>query len=385
MEQKVKKFLNERKQQGLLRSLTVVSSRDKGRICIDEKEYIDLSSNDYLGLSQHPEIIKKAREAALLGSGTAASRLMTGSTFLHNELEERIAEFKGKPSALIFNSGYQANVGIISALLGKGDVVFSDRLNHASIVDGIRLSSAKLFRFKHNNATHLKELLERERHNYSNAFIITETVFSMDGDISPLKDIVLLKEKYDCMVMVDEAHATGIFGPNGSGIAQKEGVTDKIDIIMGTFSKALGSFGAYAAMSKELKIYLINTCRSFIYSTALPPAVIAANIAAIDVVKNEPYRGEALLANADHLRKRLTEEGFNVKGNSQIIPVMIGSNEDAVSICELLKRKGYWTLAVRPPTVPKGEARLRLSVCFHHDKKVIDRFIEDIGSPHARG
>ena len=385
MEQKVKKFLNERKQQGLLRSLTVVSSRDKGRICIDEKEYIDLSSNDYLGLSQHPEIIKKTREAALLGSGTAASRLMTGSTFLHNKLEERIAEFKGKPSALIFNSGYQANVGIISALLGKGDVVFSDRLNHASIVDGIRLSGVKLFRFKHNNATHLKELLERERHNYSNAFIITETVFSMDGDISPLKDIVLLKEKYDCMVMVDEAHATGIFGPNGSGIAQKEGVTDKIDIIMGTFSKALGSFGAYAAMSKELKIYLINTCRSFIYSTALPPAVIAANIAAIDVVKNEPYRGEALLANADHLRKRLTEEGFNVKGNSQIIPVMIGSNEDAVSICELLKRKGYWTLAVRPPTVPKGEARLRLSVCFHHDKKVIDRFIEDIGSPHARG
>jgi len=385
MEQKVKNFLKERKQQGLLRSLTVVSSRDKGRICIDEKEYIDLSSNDYLGLSQHPEIIKKAREAALLGSGTAASRLMTGSTFLHNELEERIAEFKGKPSALIFNSGYQANVGIISALLGKGDVVFSDRLNHASIVDGIRLSSAKLFRFKHNNATHLKELLERERHNYSNAFIITETVFSMDGDISPLKDIVLLKEKYDCMVMVDEAHATGIFGPNGSGIAQKEGVTDKIDIIMGTFSKALGSFGAYAAMSKELKIYLINTCRSFIYSTALPPAVIAANIAAIDVVKNEPYRGEALLANADHLRKRLTEEGFNVKGNSQIIPVMIGSNEDAVSICELLKRKGYWTLAVRPPTVPKGEARLRLSVCFHHDKKVIDRFIKEIGSPHSRG
>ena len=385
MEQKVKKFLNERKQQGLLRSLTVVSSRDKGRICIDEKEYIDLSSNDYLGLSQHPEIIKKTREAALLGSGTAASRLMTGSTFLHNKLEERIAEFKGKPSALIFNSGYQANVGIISALLGKGDVVFSDRLNHASIVDGIRLSSAKLFRFKHNNAAHLKELLERERHNYSNAFIITETVFSMDGDISPLKDIVRLKEKYDCMVMVDEAHATGIFGPNGSGIAQKEGVTDKIDIIMGTFSKALGSFGAYAAMSKELKIYLINTCRSFIYSTALPPAVIAANLAALEVVKNEPYRRETLLANADHLRKRLTEEGFNVKGNSQIIPVMIGSNEDAVSVSEFLKRKGYWTLAVRPPTVPKGEARLRLSVCFYHDKKVIDRFIKEIGSPHSRG
>jgi len=385
MEQKVKKFLNERKQQGLLRSLTVVSSRDKGRICIDEKEYIDLSSNDYLGLSQHPEIIKKTREAALLGSGTAASRLMTGSTFLHNKLEERIAEFKGKPSALIFNSGYQANVGIISALLGKGDVVFSDRLNHASIVDGIRLSGVKLFRFKHNNAAHLKELLERERHNYSNAFIITETVFSMDGDISPLKDIVRLKEKYDCMVMVDEAHATGIFGQNGSGIAQKEGVTDKIDIIMGTFSKALGSFGAYAAMSKELKIYLINTCRSFIYSTALPPAVIAANLAALEVVKNEPYRRETLLANADHLRKRLTEEGFNVKGNSQIIPVMIGSNEDAVSVSEFLKRKGYWTLAVRPPTVPKGEARLRLSVCFYHDKKVIDRFIKEIGSPHSRG
>jgi len=380
MEQKVKDFLKERKQQGLLRSLTVVSSRDKGKIYVGNKEYVDLSSNDYLGLSQHPAIINKTREAALLGSGTAASRLMTGSTFLHHELEEHMAEFKGKPSALIFNSGYQANVGIISALLGKGDAIFSDRLNHASIVDGIRVSRAKLFRFKHNNAAHLKKLLERERHKYSNAFIITETVFSMDGDISPLKDIIRLKEKYNCVVMVDEAHATGIFGPNGSGIAQQEGVTEKIDIIMGTFSKAFGSFGAYAAISKELKAYLINTCRSFIYSTALPPAVIAANLAALEIVKNEPYRRETLLANADYLRKRLTEEGFNVKGNSQIIPVMIGKSEDAVSMSEFLKQKGYWALAVRPPTVPKGEARLRLSVCFYHDREKIDKFIESVKS-----
>jgi len=380
MEQKVKDFLKERKQQGLLRSLTVVSSRDKGKIYVGNKEYVDLSSNDYLGLSQHPAIINKTREAALLGSGTAASRLMTGSTFLHHELEEHMAEFKGKPSALIFNSGYQANVGIISALLGKGDAIFSDRLNHASIVDGIRVSRAKLFRFKHNNAAHLKKLLERERHKYSNAFIITETVFSMDGDISPLKDIIRLKEKYNCVVMVDEAHATSIFGPNGSGIAQQEGVTEKIDIIMGTFSKAFGSFGAYAAISKELKAYLINTCRSFIYSTALPPAVIAANLAALEIVKNEPYRRETLLANADYLRKRLTEEGFNVKGNSQIIPVMIGKSEDAVSMSEFLKQKGYWALAVRPPTVPKGEARLRLSVCFYHDREKIDKFIESVKS-----
>jgi len=380
MERKIKEFLKEREKQGLLRSLNVVSSRNKGRIRIDEKEYIDLSSNDYLGLSSHPEIISKARQAAFIGSGTAASRLMAGTTSLHHELEERVAEFKKKPAALIFNSGYQANVGIISALVGKGDTVFSDRFNHASIIDGIRLSGAKLFRFRHNDAEHLKELLEKERHNYASSLIVTETVFSMDGDTSPIKEIVDLKEKYDSMVMVDEAHATGIFGKNGTGLTEKENVTDKVDIIMGTFSKALGSFGAYAAMSGRLKKYLVNTCRSLIYSTALPPAVIVSNLAALKIVKTEPHRRVKLLENADYLRKRLIEGGFRTKGNSQIIPIMVGENAMAVAMSEFLKQKGYWVAAVRPPTVPKGEARIRLSLCFHHDREKIDKFIESVKS-----
>jgi len=380
MERKIIEFLENRKKRGLLRNLNVVSCADGGRVRIGEREYVNFSSNDYLGLSVHPNIIGKAREAILTGTGSASSRLMTGTTSLHHKLEERVAEFKKKPAGLIFNSGYQANVGIISALLGKGDVVFSDRLNHASIVDGIRLSGAKLFRFRHNNAAHLKELLEKERHNYKSSLIVTETVFSMDGDTSPLKEIADLKEKYDSVLMVDEAHATGIFGENGTGISEREDVTNRVDVIMGTFSKALGSFGAYAAMSEELKKYLVNICRSFIYSTALPPAVIAANLAALKIVKTEPYRRIKLLENADYLRKRLISEGFRIKGNSQIIPLIVGENSFAVSMSEFLKRKGYWATAVRPPTVPNGEARIRLSLCFNHEREEIDKFIGSVKS-----
>lgn len=380
MELKIKKILKNRQKQNLLRDLNMVSFCDKGKIRIGEKEYINFSSNDYLGLSTHSEIISKARQGANIRAGATSSRLLTGTTSLHHALEERVAEFKKKPASLIFNSGYQANVGIISAFLGKGDAVFSDRSNHASIIDGIRLSGAKLFRFRHNDAAHLKELLEKERYNYRSALIVTETVFSMDGDISPLKGIADLKEKYDSMLMVDEAHATGIFGENGTGISEKENVTDKVDIIMGTFSKALGSFGAYAAMSGEFKKYLVNTCRSFIYSTALPPAVIAANLAALKIIKTEPHRRVKLLENADYLRKRLMEEGLKTKGNSQIIPLMVGENAPAVSMSEFLKKKGYWAAAVRPPTVPRGEARLRLSLCFHHEREQIDKFIGSVTS-----
>ncbi|MFH1798685.1 MAG: 8-amino-7-oxononanoate synthase [Candidatus Omnitrophota bacterium] len=376
MERKIKKFLKIQKEKGLLRTLTPVTSALKGKVRIEGKEYINFSSNDYLGLSSHPEIISKAKEAASFGAGIAASRLMAGSTCLHHRLEECTAKFKNKPEALVFNSGYQANVGIISALFGRGDVIFSDRLNHASIVDGIRLSGAKLFRFQHNSAEHLEELLKKERNKYSNALIVTETVFSMDGDIAPIKDIVPLKEKYGCMFMVDEAHATGIFGRNGSGMVEREEITSEVDIIMGTFSKALGSFGAYAAVSSPIKKFLINTCRSFIYSTALPPAVIAANLSALEVVKNEPHRRETLLKNAGYLRGALKEKGFQVRGESQIVPVVIGGNSETVSMSEFLKKKGYWTLPVRPPTVPNGEARLRVSLCFGHGRDVLDRFVE---------
>jgi 8-amino-7-oxononanoate synthase len=378
MERRINKFLEERRQDGLLRGLTAVQPVGGGKILAGGREYINFSSNDYLGLSSHPELSRAALEALSPVVGSSASRLMTGSTRLHHLLEERTAVFKGKPVSLVFNSGYQANVGIISALCGRDDCIFSDRLNHASIVDGIRLSGAKLFRFRHNDADHLEELLSRERKKYAGALIITETVFSMDGDIAPIERISGLKKEHDCMLMVDEAHATGIFGEKGSGLVEEKGSTDAVDIIMGTFSKALGAFGSYAATSRQVRDYLINTCRSFIYSTALPPSVIAADLAALDLVEDEPHRRKKLLANARYFRDRLREKGFHVKGDSQIVPIIIGRTERTVRISELLREKGHWVTPVRPPTVPYRQARLRISLIFDHTKEDLDKFVDDI-------
>ncbi len=378
MERRISRFLKEREQEGLLRHLTTVEPAGGGRILVDGRKYINFSSNDYLGLSAHPGLSSSAAEALSPAVGASASRLMTGSTRLHRLLEERMAGFKGKPASLVFNSGYQANVGIISALCGKDDCIFSDRLNHASIIDGIRLSGARLFRFRHNDADHLEELLSRERNNYAEALIVTETVFSMDGDLAPIGRIGRLKKKYDCALMVDEAHATGIFGERGSGLAEAKNVTGEIDIIMGTFSKALGGFGSYAATSRATRDYLVNTCRGFIYSTALPPSVIAADLAGLDLVETEPHRRQVLLERASYFRDKLRAKGFHVRGDSQIVPIITGAAEEAVRMSEFLKEKGYWVTPVRPPTVPRRQARLRISLTFDHTKEDLDKFVDDI-------
>ncbi|MCM8796480.1 MAG: 8-amino-7-oxononanoate synthase [Candidatus Omnitrophica bacterium] len=375
----IENFLSKRKEQGLLRYLRPVSFRKNSRVIIDNKEYFDFSSNDYLGLSGHPEIIESAKIALdAFGSGSGASRLMSGSFSLHHKLEEATADFKQKESALVFNSGYQANIGIISALFGKGDCVFSDRLNHASIIDGIILSGARMFRFRHNDIGHLKELLRKERKIFKNSLIITESVFSMEGDTAPLKEIVALKERYDCQIMLDEAHATGIYGENGSGLAEEDGVLDKVDLIMGTFSKALGGFGAYLASSKKITDYLINACRSFIYSTALPPAVIASNLKAIELVKKEPWRRKELLEKAWFFRSALKEKGLDVRGSSQIVPLVIGKTQRTLEAARFLQEKGFYLLAVRYPTVPEKEARLRFSLSLYHDKETLERLINAI-------
>ncbi|MBD3427289.1 MAG: 8-amino-7-oxononanoate synthase [Candidatus Omnitrophica bacterium] len=359
-----------------LRSLTRLSPDKRGEIVVGPKRYVNLSSNDYLGLASHRSLAKAAQEALSPVVSATASRLMTGSTELHHALEERTAIFKQKEAALVFNSGYQANVGIISSILGRGDCVFSDRLNHASIIDGIRLSGARLFRFRHNDPEHLECLLHEHRKEYRDALIVTETVFSMDGDVAPLKHILKLKKAYDCLLMVDEAHATGIFGPGGSGMTEQEGITGDVDIIMGTFSKALAGFGAYAAVSDIMRSYLINTCRSFIYSTALPPAVIASNIAAMEIIEKEPHRRRELLERADYLRKRLRDKGYTVFGRSQIIPLVVKENQRAVMLSDRLRKKGFWVMPVRPPTVPKNSARLRISVTYDHSRDVLDRLVE---------
>ncbi|MDP8298375.1 MAG: 8-amino-7-oxononanoate synthase [Candidatus Tantalella remota] len=378
MERRIKKFIDDRKKEDLLRSLSEVTYSARGGMVVDGKEYINFSSNDYLSLASHPKLKAAATGALKTCVGTSASRLMTGSTSLHHVLEEKISEFKGKPAALVFNSGYQANVGIISVLAGRGDCIFSDRLNHASIVDGARMSGAEVFRFRHNDTEHLEELVKKERPNHKGALIVTETVFSMDGDAAPLEEIVRIGKGNDCLLMVDEAHATGIFGAGGSGMAEEKKVTDDIDIIMGTFSKALGSFGAYAAVSPRMREYLVNACRSFIYSTSLPPSVIAASIAALEIVKDEPQRRETLTESARRFRENLTEKGFDTRGSSQIIPVITGENSRTVEMSRLLKKKGYWVTPVRPPTVPKGEARLRISLSFAHSRDVLDSFVDDL-------
>jgi len=377
----IEEFLRKRTGEGALRVLRPASYRKAGSICIGDKEYIDFSSNDYLGLSGHPKLIEASVGAlAKYGAGSSASRLLSGDLDIHHELEDAVARLKNKERALIFGSGYQANIGIISSFCGAGDAVFSDRLCHASIIDGIVLSGARLFRFRHNDAGHLEDILKKERHKFKNSLIVTETIFSMDGDRPDLKALVDIKAKYGCNLMADEAHATGIYGASGSGVVEEEGLSREVDYIMGTFGKALGSFGAYLAASRSDIDYLINKCRSFIYSTALPPAVIAANLAGIKLLSEEPYRRTKLLGSAKFLRDGLRAKGFAVRGCSQIIPLVTGDNKRTVAFADFLKEKGYWVMPIRPPAVPEGESRLRFSVTYDHDISVLERFLDDISN-----
>jgi len=375
----IEEFLKERKERSLLRELKVISYKENGFIYFNNKKFYDFSSNDYLGLAGHPKLKEIAKETIeKYGTSTSSSRLLNGTYKLHNLLEEKIASFKAKEASIVFNSGYQANLGIISALAKKGDVIFIDRLSHASIVDGVLLSGARFFRFNHNDLNHLKDLLDKNRNNFKNAFIITETIFSMDGDRAPLKEIVKLKEKYNCILMVDEAHATGIFGKTGSGVVEEENLTDNVELIMGTFSKALGGFGAYLACSLNIKKYLINTARSFIYSTSLPPQDIAINIKSIDLIKEEPYRRERLLENSRFFIEKLIEKNFITKSSSQIVPLIYNSASKTLEVAEKLKDLGYWVFAIRPPTVRENECRVRFSLSFYHSKELLEKLVEDL-------
>jgi len=376
---RIEEFLKKREKNNLLRTLKPATSRGGGLRSSGGREYIDLSSNDYLGFTTHPKLKQASKEAVeRLGVGSSASRLLSGDSDIYHKLEEKTAQFKGKERALIFNSGYQANVGVISAFYSRGDVIFSDKLNHASIIDGIVLSGAKFFRFPHSDSSHLEQLLKEQRHKFKQALIITESVFSMEGDKPALGELVSLKEKYNCKLMVDEAHATGIFGKNGAGVVEEEGLVGKIDLIIGTFSKALGSFGGYVACSKGAVDYLINTARSFIYSTALPPSVIAVNLASLELVEEEPERRRDLINNADYFRKRLEDLGFKIRGSSQIVPLIVSDNQKTIKASQELQRKGYWVLPIRAPTVPRGESRLRFSLNYHHSKEILEKLIKDL-------
>jgi 8-amino-7-oxononanoate synthase len=358
--------LEELRERGLQRRLRLVEGAQGPRVILDGQEVLLLCSNDYLGLAGHPRVRGAAAEAAVRwGAGAGASRLISGNMPPHRQLEQRLAAFKGYESALLFGSGYLANTGAISALARRGEVVFSDELNHASIIDGCRLSRAETFVYRHADPEHLAWGL-REAGDRA-ALIVSDGLFSMDGDVAPLEELIDLARRHGCRLMVDEAHATGALGPGGRGSVAAAGLSGEVDLVIGTLGKALGSYGAYACANRELIEYLLNAARSFVFSTAPPPPVVAASAAALGLLQAEPQRVERLAANAATLRAALLAEGLAVGGGeTQILPVEVGDADLAMDLCERLLERGVFAQGIRPPTVPEGSSRLRFTVMSSH-------------------
>jgi 8-amino-7-oxononanoate synthase len=343
---------------------------------IDGRELIHFGSNDYLGLAADPRLAQAATEAvAHDGWGSGASPLVTGHTTAHQRLAQRLAEFEGVEAALVFSSGFAANAGAIAALVGPGDVVYCDRKNHASLFDGCRLSRADVRVYPHADCTRLASLLS-ESQKHRRRLIVTDGLFSMDGDLAPLAALAELAARHNAMLMVDEAHATGVFGISGRGICEHLGVEDGVPIRIGTLSKALGSIGGFVAGSQSLIDWLVNRARPYVFSTAAPPATAAASLAAINIIHDEPQRRQRLLARADALREELIRQGWNIGTSaSQIIPLVVGDAERAVKMSTELHDRGIFLPAIRPPTVPDGEACLRISLTANHTDEMIAKLL----------
>ena len=360
---------------GLYRSLRSVD-RTTPQVSVEGQQVLLFCSNNYLGLAEHPALAQAAANAALqYGTSSAASRLVSGNQPLHQELESKLAAWKGTEAALLFNSGYAANTGIIAALAGRGDIIFSDRLNHASIIDGALLSGARLVRYPHNDLQALARLLEQHQTD-GLRLIVTDGVFSMDGDIAPLQEVADLAEQHTALLMVDDAHAGGVLGQQGRGSVDLCGVAGRVDIQMGTFGKALGSFGAYAACSKLVRDYLINRSRSLIFSTSLPPAVLAASSAAVELVQGKEGQQlrQQLADNSNLLRSLLLQAGCKVPdGCTPIIPILVGDAEMTSLFSARLLQEGVFVQGIRPPTVPKGTSRLRCTVMASHSLEQIQQ------------
>ncbi len=374
------KELQELRDKGLYRNLRTITGPQESRVTIEGKEYLLFAANNYLGLANHPQVKKASLEAIeRYGVGAGASRLISGTMELHSRLEERIARFKRRESAILFSSGYLANLGVITSLVGRDDVVIVDRLNHASIIDAARLSLAKLLVYPHKDMLRLERILANCQ-NYKKRLVVTDSIFSMNGDIAPLPEIVSLAERYGAFVMIDEAHATGVLGEKGRGAEEHFGLEGKIDIVMGTLSKAVGSLGGFVAGSRKLIEYLKNRARSFIYTTALPPGVCAASLAGLDLIENEPLYRKRLWQNVKYIRDGLLKMGFDLMGSeTQIIPILIGEVEKTMEISEYLFSQGIFIPGIRPPTVPADRCRLRMSLMATHTREDLDRLLEVFG------
>jgi len=364
--------LAEQEAAGLLRRMQAIDGPQETWIERDGRRVLLLCSNNYLGLAAHPALAEAAvatlRET---GVGAGASRLISGSMRLHHLLEERLAQWKGAEAGLVFPTGYHANIGAITALVGRGDAIFSDQLNHASLIDGCRLSGAEVQVFPHNDVAALARLLAASRARRK--LVVVDSVFSMDGDLAPLPDLCELADRHQAYLMVDEAHGTGVLGPTGAGAVEHFGLHGRVDVQMATLGKALGAAGAVVCAARPVVDLLVNRARSFIYTTGLPPAVAAAALAAIDVVRREPQRLGSMRANARRLREELRACGYDVPaGETPIIPVLVGDSGAALDLSRRLLERGVFVQAIRPPTVPRGTARLRVTVMASHTRDDLD-------------
>lgn len=365
------------KSRGLYRSLRLVEGAQGPRVRIDGKERLLFCSNNYLGLANHPAL-KEDADAALrtYGLSAAASRLISGNMGPHRELEDRVARFLGTESALCFPTGYMANLGAVSALAGEEDAVFSDRLNHRSIIDACRLSRAETFVYRHRDVNHLDELL-RIRNDYRRRLIVTDGLFSMDGDLAPLPDLADAANRHKAILMVDDAHGTGVLGAAGRGIHDHFGTAKGIDVLTTSGSKALGAYGGFVAGSAQLIDLLINRAPAFIYTSALPPDACAAASAALRLIETRPDLRERLWRNVRTVQSALTDLEFDLMGSeSQIIPILIGDATRTMAISDHLFEEGIYLSGIRPPTVPEGESRLRLTLMADHGEEDIHRLIQ---------
>jgi glycine C-acetyltransferase/8-amino-7-oxononanoate synthase len=358
--------LEDLRRTGLYRRLRLIESPQGPRVTLDGAEVLLLCSNNYLGLADHPRVRQAAADAAeRFGASAGASRLVSGNMSLHRRLEERIAEFSGYEASLVFGSGYLANLGTVAALAGRGQMVFSDELNHASIIDGCRLSRAERFVYRHGDLEHLSWGLRKAGTTAS--LIVTDAVFSMDGDVAPVAELVELARRHGCRLLVDEAHAIGTLGPGGRGAVAEAGLAGEVDVLVGTLGKTLGSYGAYVCAEAELVDLLVNTARPFIFSTGLPPPALGAALAALTLLDGQPGMVEQLARNAVILRQALAEFGLDVGDScTQIVPVIVGDAAGAMALCERALEGRVFAQAIRPPTVPEGTSRLRLSVMANH-------------------
>ena len=374
---RLRQQLQEREQAHQYRRRRIMTSPQGTRVCIGDREYLNFCSNDYLGLANHPEL-KAAFEQAVdnYGVGSGSAHLINGHSHEHHALEEELAAFTGRQRALLFSTGYMANLGLVSTLLGRSDTLFEDRLNHASLIDAGILSRARMQRYAHNDMAALAEKLEQC--GKGEKLIASDGVFSMDGDLAPIADMAQLAHEHDALLMIDDAHGLGVLGKTGGGSLERAGLdAAAVPILMGTLGKALGTFGAFVAGDEVLIEALINHARSYVYTTALPPAVAAATRTSLRLLQTESWRREKLATLVDYWKRGAAQLQLPLMDSDTAIqPLLLGSSEKAIRISQQLEQQGFLISAIRPPTVPKGQARLRITLSAEHEHEHIDRLLD---------